>query len=116
MQMDPSLVHMASPQEMERAAKKMLETMWVDFNKRQDRIVRVVSKLTGAEIFNVYEMVRNISSEETLFHTINLCLTSIFAVAFMQCSIPMCQFNIYEMEELVAAESRKQSRELKNGQ
>lgn len=116
MQTDFTPPRKASSQEMEQAAKKVIETMQVYFNKKQDRITRVVSKLTGAEIFNVYEIARNISTEETLYHTINYCLTAIFAAAFSQCAIPARQFDITAMEELVALEFRKLSEETKNEQ
>lgn len=116
MQTDFTPPRKASSQEMKRAAKWVVATMQVHFNKKQDRITRVVSKLTGAEIFNVYEMVGNISSEEELYHTINSCLTAIFAAAFSQCAIPSCQFDITTMEELVALEFRKLSEETKNEQ
>lgn len=114
MQTTLTMPRTASPQEMKRAAKKVAETMQVYFNSHQDMITRVVSRATNEEIFNVYEMVRNIPSEETLWHTINLCLTAIFAAAFSQCSIPSRHFEISEMEKLVALEFQGLAGEAKN--
>lgn len=116
MQTDFTLQRTASLLEMKRAAKKVVETMRVYFNEEQNRITRIVSKETGAEIFNVYEMARNIPSMEELFHAVNSCLTVLFATAFIQCSIPSRHFDITKMEELIALESHKRTGEAKNEQ